>query len=304
MTPWVVAGIVLAGLVVAALAARSRVERAAGAAGRDSVGVVDSGASGGRTFVFVRIPEPLQPVERGDRYEDPLHEALQRGGHGEVTGGGSSLSAPDASGQRRVEWVGLDVELVHLARDLPVLKSELVRLGAPRGTVLEYERDGAKVEEPLVGAMVPATDYPDPGQQVVTEPDAGELAWLDAQRAAAAELLASVCGGPVDLSTPAGTLRALQAALDSRSLDAQRTAELQSLGIVLGDVFVAKHGWQWVTVTDSYGRDPALRLPGTTLLSFPRTMISKRVENGERFDVAALCDGIAGDAAARARDGR
>ena len=45
-------------------------------------------------------------------------------------------------------------------------------------------------------------------------------------------------------------------------------------------------------VEDAYGRDPAIRYKATTLLAFPRTMISKRVEDGEAVDVRALFDGL------------
>ncbi len=48
----------------------------------------------------------------------------------------------------------------------------------------------------------------------------------------------------------------------------------------------------WVVVEDDYGRDPALSLAGTTVLVFPQTMISKRVEDGEEIDVFKLFNGI------------
>ena len=284
---WAIVGALLLGLV-AVFVSSSRARTPAAPQSTD-----------GRTFVFVRVPEALQPLERGTKYEDPLHEALQRGGHGEVTGGGSSLSDPDANGKRHIEWVGLDIELRDLERGLPVLKSELVRLDAPRGTVLEYERGGVAVEEPLIGALVPAKDYPDAGRPVVKEPDANELAWLVEQRAVASTLISRVCGS-LALSTADEKLRAIQAVLDSGKVRADQTAELQSLGILLGDVFVSKHGWRWVTAVDRMGHDPALRAPATEDLAFPRTMISKRVESGEKFDVAALCDGIAASISAKA----
>ena len=41
-------------------------------------------------------------------------------------------------------------------------------------------------------------------------------------------------------------------------------------------------------VTDEHCSDPAIRLPGTTVLVFPLTMISKRIERGEIVDVDAL----------------
>jgi hypothetical protein len=68
--------------------------------------------------------------------------------------------------------------------------------------------------------------------------------------------------------------------------------KLQSLGIALGDALAQKLGLQWVAVQDEYGRDPALRLEGTSVLLFPLTMISKRIERGEDVDVYQLFEGV------------
>ena len=100
-------------------------------------------------FVYVRVMESLSPLDRGSKYEDPLNTVLKRHNVGEVTGGGSQLGEPAADGTRKVEWIGVDVDLYDLDRGLPLLKAELVRLGAPEGTVLEFERDGKRVSESI-----------------------------------------------------------------------------------------------------------------------------------------------------------
>ena len=46
-------------------------------------------------------------------------------------------------------------------------------------------------------------------------------------------------------------------------------------------------------VEDEYGRDPAIRYKESSLLVFPMTMISKRVEDGEELNVLELFDGLA-----------
>ena len=96
------------------------------------------------TFVFVKINESIMPIERGHKYEDPLDEALKKAKLGEVTGGGSSLSK-----ERKIEWVGVDVDLVDLDKGLPFLKRKLIELGAPKGSTLKYQLQGKKIEVPV-----------------------------------------------------------------------------------------------------------------------------------------------------------
>jgi hypothetical protein len=83
-------------------------------------------------------------------------------------------------------------------------------------------------------------------------------------------------------------LRLLQAILDAGWIDATETRKLQCLGITLGDALAQELGMEWVMVEDEMGRDPALRIPGTTVIAFPLTMISKRIEDGESIDVSDL----------------
>ena len=87
-----------------------------------------------------------------------------------------------------------------------------------------------------------------------------------------------------------GTLRAL---LDAKIFKPNQTYELQSMGIVFGDVFVQDMGFRWVMVEDEYGRDPAIKYQDTSTILFPLTMISKRIERGEDVDVFDLYNGVA-----------
>ncbi len=83
-------------------------------------------------------------------------------------------------------------------------------------------------------------------------------------------------------------LRVLQELLDQEVLKSDQTFELQSLGVVLGDVMAKQLELSWVRVEDALGRSRALRLDGTDVLFFPVTMISKRVEADVEFTVAEL----------------
>lgn len=92
--------------------------------------------------------------------------------------------------------------------------------------------------------------------------------------------------------TVAGKLFLLQAIVDAGWIEKSETVKLQCLGVALGDALAQELGMEWVTVEDEYGRDPALRLPGTTVLAFPLTMISKRIERDEKVIVVELFDGV------------
>jgi hypothetical protein len=87
-------------------------------------------------------------------------------------------------------------------------------------------------------------------------------------------------------------LRLLQTIVDAGWIDPSETVKLQCLGITLGDALVQELDLEWVMVEDEYGRDPAIRKPGTTVVAFPLTMISKRVERGEAVDVRSLFDSV------------
>ena len=60
------------------------------------------------------LPESLMPLERGDKYEDPIEATLNDLGLGEVTGGGSQLGDQQLDGTRPIEFCGIDVELTDL----------------------------------------------------------------------------------------------------------------------------------------------------------------------------------------------
>ena len=93
--------------------------------------------------------------------------------------------------------------------------------------------------------------------------------------------------------TTPGKLGTLRALLEAEVFQPDQTYELQSMGIVFGDVFVQDMGFSWVMVEDEYGRDPAIKYQETSIILFPLTMISKRIERGEQVDVFDLYNRVA-----------
>jgi hypothetical protein len=90
----------------------------------------EAAAERGQHFFYVLIREPLEPLARGDKYEDPLTTAL--GELGQVTGGGSQLGEGNT-----IEHCGLDVVVNDRERGLQVIRACLRACGAADNTVIE-----------------------------------------------------------------------------------------------------------------------------------------------------------------------
>ena len=130
-----------------------------------------------------------------------------------------------------------------------------------------------------------------PAQKVTPLGDADQQR-LREQRAGVEKFLADDASRQ-KYQTAAGKLGTIRAVLQANVFKPNQTYEFQCLGIVLGDAFVQELKMEWVMVEDQHGRDPAVRLPGTTIILFPLTMISKRIERGEKVDVFEMFNGVA-----------
>jgi hypothetical protein len=88
-------------------------------------------------------------------------------------------------------------------------------------------------------------------------------------------------------------LALIQRLLDKGSVEREATYTLQALGLAFGRAFIHENAdFDWWMVEDEYGRDPAIRYKRSSLLAFPRTMLSKRIEDGELPNVTELFDGL------------
>lgn len=131
------------------------------------------------------------------------------------------------------------------------------------------------------------TKVTDPPAQTVSALTAADQQRLRDQRAVVEKYLTDD-ESRRKYQTAAGKLGIIRAILQANVFKADETYKLQCLGIVLGDAFVQKMNMEWVMVEDNFGRDPAVRFPETTIILFPLTMISKRLERGETVDVFEL----------------
>ncbi|MBN2137485.1 MAG: DUF3806 domain-containing protein [Sedimentisphaerales bacterium] len=97
--------------------------------------------------------------------------------------------------------------------------------------------------------------------------------------------------GVTTLRKDRADLPLLQRMLDDGVFSVEQTIELQSMGIVFGDVLVKELGLQWRMISDEYGTDPTVTIPEISdgVVCFNTlTMISKRIEEGREVDVNRL----------------
>ena len=103
-------------------------------------------------FVYVKLPGNIQPMERGELFEDKIDPILAQENLGTVTGGGSLLGDPRPDGTRIVESCGIDIDVSDRSRALEVLRELLPRIDAPLGTELHYTRGNTKLQDVLTSS--------------------------------------------------------------------------------------------------------------------------------------------------------
>ena len=87
-------------------------------------------------YITARLNARVQPMDRGDYFEDPLNETLLHEKLGEVTGGGTQLVDEPAG----IDFCELEIALPQMTDDvLRRIIERLEELGAPKGSKLIVE---------------------------------------------------------------------------------------------------------------------------------------------------------------------
>ncbi len=94
--------------------------------------------------VTAQLNHKLQPIDRGERYEHPLHELLTRRGLGKADGGGTLT---EKGGE--IIYIDVALYLTDLDDSIPLVIRELEARGAPKGSLLRYEEKGKVREIPF-----------------------------------------------------------------------------------------------------------------------------------------------------------
>ena len=93
-------------------------------------------------LVLARVYEHIEPIDRGDRYEDPLQATLEKMGIGRVTGGGSQLNELG-----EIAYADVEIELANFDEAVGIVAEALEIAGAPQGSELIQASDGRMLRE-------------------------------------------------------------------------------------------------------------------------------------------------------------
>ncbi|MBC3833143.1 DUF3806 domain-containing protein [Undibacterium amnicola] len=128
-------------------------------------------------------------------------------------------------------------------------------------------------------------------EQVISAPDDEWIDYIARMWLLGSQISEQITGHKMDASM--SDLGRLQTIVDSAQIPIDSTQELESLGIVFGKVFVnATANYDWWIMEDEYGKDVCIRYKETSLLIFPQTMLSKRIEDGAVLNVIDLFHSI------------
>ncbi len=123
-------------------------------------------------FGYAKLNIRIMPLDRGDMFEDPLAEALEENGFGEVTGAGTMTSA-----EGEIEYCGIDIDNLDIDKGVPFICKFLTKCGAPKGSELQYKHKGKDTKTPFGDAeglalYLNGTDLP---KKVYKECDINDL---------------------------------------------------------------------------------------------------------------------------------
>ncbi len=93
-------------------------------------------------YVVVTLNARIQPLDRGEIFEDPLDEMLSKASKGEVTGGGTMQSQ---SGE--IEYCDIEIEVLNSDEPtIDFIKSSLEQIGVPKGSKITVEATESEIE--------------------------------------------------------------------------------------------------------------------------------------------------------------
>lgn len=149
----------------------------------------------------------------------------------------------------------------------------------------------------MIGAMLglsqaseaSSTAAPDPKAKIsISSLEKEDAEFLQNRRGFAAQIEKMRQIPPKDVPITISVLQGMYDGGIAEQIDDQPYWE--ALAICIGDELVKRHHFEWVLITDEWGTEPAVAVPGKMVYATPMSMIFKRVEKREKVEVEFLIE--------------
>jgi hypothetical protein len=137
-------------------------------------------------------------------------------------------------------------------------------------------------------------DQPDKVEMSVEDLSLGQRFVMSRQRGEVKDLVSRHLG-IMSLRNNNDDLQLLQELVDKRVIKDDALEVWQAIGVVIGDLIAQEFDLHWVSVEDEYGVSKALQLRDTMNFVFPITLLSKRIQFGQKIDIPAIYEKLRGD---------
>ena len=111
-------------------------------------------------LVLARLYEHVEPIDRGNRYEDPLQAVLEAAQLGQVTGGGTQMNEDGT-----IAYADVEIELANLDDAVTTAAEALEAAGAPQGSEIIHAEDAKVLREfgrhQCLGIFLDGTSLPE-----------------------------------------------------------------------------------------------------------------------------------------------
>lgn len=137
-------------------------------------------------------------------------------------------------------------------------------------------------------------DQPERTAMSVDELSLGQRFAMSRQRGEVKDLISRHLG-IMALRGNSDDLPVLQQLVEKRVVKDDDVEVWQAIGVVIGDLMADEFDLHWVRVEDEYGVSKALQLQDTMNFVFPVTLLSKRIQFGQKIDIPAIYEKLRAD---------
>jgi hypothetical protein len=122
-------------------------------------------------FIVVTLNARIQPMHRGEIFEDPLGEILAKESKGEVSGGGTLQSQTG-----EIEYCNIEIQVSSSDEStVNLIKQSLEKMGVPKGSKIKIEATDSEIEFGTLEGLAIYLNGTDLDQEVYKNSDSNHV---------------------------------------------------------------------------------------------------------------------------------